>query len=268
MGYLEQNGSWKRGRKRWRGVGMTGYLLPTTTRKAHVNYSVIKSLCLLPHNHVAYGLYLPDGFRAAKNKISLLWRWPSSLGKMRSSSHFTGRGTTVFHWNGQVKWTTPACRSTSQHIRSKGEHGAGKDKSIRHELLPATWVCVSRQGHTAPDAWLRSQGIQQDCLVLPKPGSILKAHTIESSQRECLGLWSRTQIAAEFTLDSVIFPIFWSRAPVQQATCPGLGLKNQVLGAHTTAWPRLGTPQMFLELMNEHIHVFADFMESWNNNPS
>ena len=26
-GYLEQNGSWKRERKRWRGVGMTGYLL-------------------------------------------------------------------------------------------------------------------------------------------------------------------------------------------------------------------------------------------------
>ena len=27
MGYLEQNESWKRGRKRWRRVGVTGYLL-------------------------------------------------------------------------------------------------------------------------------------------------------------------------------------------------------------------------------------------------
>lgn len=73
-----------------------------------------------------------------------------------------------------------------------------------------------------------------------------------------MGSDSRTQIAAEFTLDLCHFSNLLSKQQHNRQLVLGLGLGlSTMLGAHTYSLVQIRNPQMFFELMNEHIHVFG-----------
>ena len=71
-----------------------------------------------------------------------------------------------------------------------------------------------------------------------------------------MGSESRTQIAAEFTVDLCHFSNILSKHQHNRQLALGLGLST-MLGAHTYSLAQIRNPQMFFELMNEHIHVFG-----------
>lgn len=71
-----------------------------------------------------------------------------------------------------------------------------------------------------------------------------------------MGSDSRTQIAAEFTLDLCHFSNLLSKHQHNRQLVLGLGLST-MLGAYTYSLAQIRNPQMFFELMNEHIHVFG-----------
>lgn len=71
-----------------------------------------------------------------------------------------------------------------------------------------------------------------------------------------MGSESRTQIAAEFTLYLCHFSNILSKHQHNRQLALGLGLST-MLGAHTYSLAQIRNPQMFFELMNEHIHVFG-----------
>lgn len=219
----------------------------TTTRKAHVNYSVIKSLCVCFHiiTWPMGCIYLMDSEQP--NKVSLLWRDGQAPWVKWGAVPTSLADGPLFHWNGQVTWQPQRAGALASTSAARGEHGAGKDRSIRHELLPATWVCVSRQGHTAPDAWLRSQGIQQTasrCLLCARL-HLESSHHWKFTAGMLMGSESRTQIAAEFTLALCHFSNILSKHQHNRQLVL-VWVSVPCLEHIPTTWPRLGTLKCFL----------------------
>ena len=164
----------------------------TTTRKAHVNYSVIKSLCVCFHVIMwPMGcMYLMDSEQP--NKISLLWtdgqapwvNWGAVSTSLADGPSFS------LKWSGYL--TTPACRNTSQHIHSKGQNtGQGKTSlfvmSCFLQLGSVSATRVTLFPMPGSEARAFNRLLLSACYM---PGSILKAHTFESSQQECS--WAQT----------------------------------------------------------------------------
>lgn len=53
----------------------------------------------------------------------------NSLGKLRSSFHFTGRRTTLFHWNGQVTWQPQHAGTLASTSTARGR-SQGRERQV------------------------------------------------------------------------------------------------------------------------------------------
>ena len=218
QGYLEQNGSWKRGRRkqmerRW------GDQLPASTPLLgrHVSvHSVIKSVC----GQTAYmsSCGLMDSVQP--NKISLL--------QADGWAHWVTEEQSPLHWQTEPLFSIEMVRLPDNpsmqehepaHPKPGGEHRTRKDKSTCRELLPATWVCVRPQDtDTVLDPQLRSQGIQQTaskCLLRARL-CLESSHRWKPTPGMLMVSDSRTQIAAEFTSDLLSFFQSFFQTPAEQ----------------------------------------------------
>lgn len=82
------------------------------------------------------------------------------------------------HWNGQVSWSPQLTGTPGSNSKVSDRTQARKDKSPRHEQLPASWVCVGPRITPVPISSKEATAVNRLFQSARSvPGSVLKAHT-------------------------------------------------------------------------------------------
>lgn len=172
----------------------------------------------VPCHLMAHGLYLPNGFSAAKQCS----KWIAELtGQVRSSLYFTGRQCHFF----PLKWLgypiTLAYRNASQRIQSKWWN-TGKERKtslfVMSSFLQLGSVCQPRvKPLQIPGSEARTfnRMLLSACSV---PGSVLKAHPLQPHTTDAHGLRLQDSNSSWVHLQSLSFLQSFIQAQEERAT--------------------------------------------------